>query len=85
MAAGLTSVLYAQNRFTLPAFAVAAYNVGVIVGVVTLANRLGLQALVVGLVLGGLGQLALQASGLGSFWRGVSDRGSIWPILACDG
>jgi len=33
MAGVLTSALYARNRFALPAFATAAYNVGIIVGV----------------------------------------------------
>lgn len=69
LAGVLTSVLYAQRRFTLPAFAVAAYNAGVILGVVLLARTLGLQALVIGLVLGGLAQFVLQAAGLVRFWR----------------
>ncbi len=74
LAGVLTSVLYAQNRFTLPAFAVATYNVGVIVGVVALSSTLGVQALVVGLVLGGIGQFALQAAGLRDFWREYRPR-----------
>jgi putative peptidoglycan lipid II flippase len=74
LAGVLTSVLYAQRRFTLPAFAVAAYNAGVILGVVFLARTLGLQALVIGLVLGGLGQFLLQAAGLVRFWRAYRPR-----------
>ncbi len=65
----LTSVLYALNRFTLPAFAVAAYNTGVIAGVVILAPILGIYALAIGLMLGAIGQFALQGAGLGQLWR----------------
>ena len=69
LAGVLTSALYAQNRFALPAFATAAYNVGIIVGVVVLAETLGYTALPVGLILGALAQFLLQASGLRRFWR----------------
>lgn len=74
LAGVLTSVLYAQNRFTLPAFAVATFNAGVIAGVLLLGPALGVEALVVGLVLGGLGQFLLQAAGLGGFWRAYRPR-----------
>jgi putative peptidoglycan lipid II flippase len=69
LAGVLTSVLYAQNRFTLPAFANAIYNVGIIVGIVVLARPLGYTAMAVGLVIGALAQFGLQASGLRAFWR----------------
>src|SRR5712671_1764836 len=69
LAGVLTSALYAQNRFTLPAFATATYNVGIIVGIFLLARPLGVTALAVGLVLGALAQFLLQASGLRPFWR----------------
>jgi putative peptidoglycan lipid II flippase len=69
MAGVLTSALYAQNRFTLPAFATASYNVGIIAGVVVLAQPLGYSALPVGLIVGALAQFLLQASGLREFWR----------------
>ena len=69
LAGVLTSALYAQNRFALPAFATTAYNVGIIVGVVLLAQPLGYPALPIGLVLGALAQFGLQASGLRDFWR----------------
>ncbi|HTD77379.1 MAG TPA: murein biosynthesis integral membrane protein MurJ [Chloroflexota bacterium] len=69
LAGVLTSALYAQNRFTLPAFATATYNVGIIVGIFLLARPLGVTALAVGLVLGALAQFLLQASGLRQFWR----------------
>src|SRR5689334_22240600 len=48
LAGVLTSALYAQQRFTLPAFATAIYNVGIIVGILVLAPVLGVQALAVG-------------------------------------
>jgi putative peptidoglycan lipid II flippase len=69
LAGVLTSALYAQNRFVLPAFSTAAYNVGIIVGVLLLAETLGYPALPVGLIIGALAQFLLQASGLRNFWR----------------
>jgi putative peptidoglycan lipid II flippase len=69
LAGVLTSALYAQQRFTLPAFATAIYNVGIIVGIVALAPVLGVEALAVGLVLGALAQFLMQAAGLRAFWR----------------
>src|SRR5207248_4322128 len=69
LAGVLTSALYAQNRFALPAFATAAYNVGIIVAMLLLARPLGPPALAVGLVIGALAQFLLQASGLRAFWR----------------
>jgi putative peptidoglycan lipid II flippase len=69
LAGVLTSALYAQNRFALPAFATATYNVGIIVGVLLLAQPMGYPALPVGLIVGALAQFLLQASGLREFWR----------------
>ena len=69
LAGVLTSALYAQNRFTLPAFAIATYNLGIIAGVWLLAGRLGYEALPIGLIIGALAQFLLQASGLRGFWR----------------
>jgi len=74
LAGVLTAALYAQNRFALPAFATATYNIGIIVGVAVLADPLGPQALAVGLVLGALAQFLLQASGLAPFWRAYRPR-----------
>lgn len=74
LAGVLTSVLYAQNRFTLPAFAVATYNAGVIVGVLVLAPSLGPRALAAGLVIGAAGQMLLQAAGLRAFWPAYRPR-----------
>jgi putative peptidoglycan lipid II flippase len=69
LAGVLTSVLYAQGRFVLPAFAVATFNLGVIAGMVLFAEAMGVGALVLGLILGALAQMLLQAAGLRSFWR----------------
>jgi putative peptidoglycan lipid II flippase len=74
LAGVLTSALYAQNRFALPAFATATYNVGIIVGVLALARPLGVPALAIGLVIGALAQFLLQASGLRQFWRAYRPR-----------
>jgi putative peptidoglycan lipid II flippase len=74
LAGVLTSALYAQNRFALPAFATATYNVGIIVGVLLLASVLGYPALAVGLVIGAVAQLLLQATGLRDFWREYRPR-----------
>ncbi|MFN8637691.1 MAG: lipid II flippase MurJ, partial [Chloroflexota bacterium] len=61
----LTAVLYARRRVTLPAFAVAVYNGGVIVGALLFHQTLGVYALVLGVVIGAAGQLLLQLPGLG--------------------
>src|ERR1700716_103931 len=74
LAGVLTSALYAQNRFTLPAFATATYNVGIIAGILLLAPTLGVPALAIGLVIGAVAQFLLQASGLRAFWRAYRPR-----------
>src|ERR1700736_930945 len=74
LAGVLTSALYAQNRFSLPAFATATYNVGIIVGIWLLAAPLGVPALAIGLIIGALAQFLLQASGLRAVWRGYRAR-----------
>jgi putative peptidoglycan lipid II flippase len=74
LAGVLTAALYAQNRFALPAFATATYNIGIIAGVLLLAAPLGPPAMAVGLVLGALAQFLLQASGLAPFWRAYRPR-----------
>jgi putative peptidoglycan lipid II flippase len=74
LAGVLTSVLYAQSRFSLPAFATATYNVGIIVGILLLARSVGVLALSIGLIIGALAQFSLQAAGLESFWRAFRPR-----------
>lgn len=74
LAGVLTSALYARNQFTLPSFATAVYNLGIIAGVLLLANAFGALALAFGLVIGALAQFALQAIGLRQFWRAYRPR-----------
>ncbi len=69
LAGVLTSVLYARNRFTLPAFATATYNAGIIVAILVLAPSAGVLALAFGLVVGAAAQFLLQGAGLRSFFR----------------
>jgi putative peptidoglycan lipid II flippase len=64
LAGVLMAVLYAANRFALPAFAPAAYNGAIILAGLALHEVLGIEALVVGVLLGALTQLALQLGGL---------------------
>ncbi len=60
----ITSVLYARQRFLLPAFAGATFNAGIIVGAVLLHCRLHIASLAVGMLIGALGQVVLQLPGL---------------------
>ena len=72
----MTAVLYARRRVTLPALAVAVYNGAVIVCALLLHQVLDVYALVIGVVVGALGQVLLQAPGLG--------RWHFWPSLDLD-
>lgn len=70
----LTAVLYAVQRFTFPALATAIFNLGILVVTPFLAPRLGILCLAVGLVLGGVAQVALMAwdlrrAGVSLRWR----------------
>ncbi len=60
----LTASLYARQRFTLPAFSVAVYNLGIILGGVLLAGRIQVTSLVIGVLMGALLQVAIQWPGL---------------------
>jgi putative peptidoglycan lipid II flippase len=64
VAAVLMAVLYALQRVTLPSFAAAAYNLGIIACALLLARPLGVTGLVLGLVVGAAAQLALQVYGV---------------------
>ena len=66
----LTASLYARQRFTLPAFSVAIYNLGVILGAVLLAGRIQVTSLVIGVLVGALLQVAIQLPGM----RGIRLR-----------
>ena len=60
----VTGLLYTLRRFTYPAFAAAAFNLGTIVAVPLLAGRLDAYSLAVGVLLGSLLQLLIQAPAL---------------------
>lgn len=60
----LLSALYSLRRFTAPAFASALYHVGVIVGALVLAHRVGILALPIGALAGAAGQVAVQIPAL---------------------
>jgi len=66
----ITALLYARQRFLLPAFTVSVYNLGIILGAVLLSPFLGPFSLVVGVLLGALFQVAMQLPGL----RGMTYR-----------
>lgn len=60
----LTGLLYALKRFTLPAFTSAVFNASVVAAAVLLGERLGVASMAVGILAGGIVQIALQAPGL---------------------
>ncbi len=66
MAGLATAALYALQRFSFPALATAIYNLGLILTAPLLAQRFGILALVVGMVVGTGAQLAVMAFDL---WR----------------
>jgi len=68
-----TGLLYSLKRFMLPAFAAAAYNLGLIVAAPLLAGRMDIYSLGVGAVLGAVLQFLIQLPGL----RGGSLRFSL--------
>ncbi len=60
----ITALLYARQRFLLPAFTTSAYNLGIIAGALLLTAFLGPYGLVAGVLLGALLQVLLQLPGL---------------------
>ncbi len=60
----VTGALYALKRFTIPAFAAAIYNFGIILAALLFHERLSINALAVGVLLGSIFQLALQVPAL---------------------
>lgn len=60
----ITSVLYARKKFLLPAFAVAMFNAGIIMGAVLFHKQLHVTSLAIGMLIGAIGQVALQMPGL---------------------
>jgi putative peptidoglycan lipid II flippase len=70
----ITALLYARQRFLLPAFTASAYNLGIILGAALLTPLLGPLSLVVGVLAGALLQVLLQLPGLRSMaYRPVLD------------
>jgi putative peptidoglycan lipid II flippase len=69
----VTAVLHAQRRFLLPAFVMVAFNLGMVLAVVLLHDRLGITSLAAGALVGSLAQVALQLPGL----RGARLRGGL--------
>lgn len=65
MAGLTTAILYALQRFSFPALAAAIYNLGIVVAAPLLAPRMGIAALVVGMLLGAAAQLLIMAFDLG--------------------
>ena len=61
MAGLTTATLYALQRFSFPALATAVYNLGIVIAAPLLAARLGIHALILGLLLGAGAQLAVMA------------------------
>jgi putative peptidoglycan lipid II flippase len=70
LSALLTAVLYARRTFLMPAFAGAIFNAGIILGAVVLHEQFGIASLAAGTLIGGIGQVLLQATGL----RGIRYR-----------
>ena len=66
----LTASLYARQSFTLPAFAAAVYNLGIIACALLLAGRIQVSSLAVGVLVGTLLQVAIQLPGM----RGIRLR-----------
>ncbi|MEA3338102.1 MAG: murein biosynthesis integral membrane protein MurJ [Chloroflexota bacterium] len=66
LAGVVTGALFALKRFTFPAFSAAIFNLGIIVAALTLHDRLGINALAVGVLLGSILQLAIM---LPDLWR----------------
>ncbi|HMN30859.1 MAG TPA: lipid II flippase MurJ, partial [Caldilineaceae bacterium] len=59
MAGIFAAVLYAQRRFSFPSLATAVYNLGIVLAAPFLAPWVGVTALVIGLLAGGLLQVVL--------------------------
>ncbi len=61
MAGLLTAVLFALQRFSIPALASAVYNLGIVVAAPLLAGRVGIASLAVGVLAGSMIQFGLMA------------------------
>ena len=61
---GLAGLLYALRRFSYTAMSGAAFNLGIVILTPLLARRMGIYVLPLGIVVGSLGQLLINGSGL---------------------
>jgi putative peptidoglycan lipid II flippase len=73
----LSGLLYALRRFTWPAFGAALFNGTIVVAMIILAPRIGIQGAAIGWVLAGVTQLALQFGGLSGFRLRLDFRGML--------
>jgi putative peptidoglycan lipid II flippase len=64
LSAIVSGVLYALKRFAFPAFAAPLYNLATIVVAISLAGRLGIAAMALGLLVGSIVQLLFQLPAL---------------------
>ena len=70
----ITALLYARQKFLLPAFTTSAYNLGIIAAAVLLTPLFGVYSLVIGVLLGATLQVGLQLPGLrGAHYRPILD------------
>jgi len=60
----LTALLYAKQRFVFPAVTPVVFNAAVMLSAIALHRWIGINSLAVGVLLGAIGQVALQAYGL---------------------
>ncbi len=70
----LAAILYARQRFTLAALGDALYNLGIVLAVPLLYQRLGVQSLALGILLGSLIQLLLRLPDLRGMGVGFTRR-----------
>ncbi len=66
----IMAVLYARQKFLLPAFNGAVFNLGIVAGLLLFHQQLGVASLAAGALIGGLAQVLVQLPGL----RGMAFR-----------
>lgn len=70
----LAAILYSRQRFTLAALGDALYNLGIVLAVPLLHQRLGIRSLALGILVGALIQLLLRLPDLAGLGIGISRR-----------
>lgn len=63
----VAALLYALKRFRYPAFTAAFFNLSIVVSALVLSRWIGIASVLVGVLLGALGQLVIQIPGLRDF------------------